>query len=141
MSVYADSSFFVALYIPDVHSRQAELWWTGSSPIFLTPLVVAEWTHAVEQQVFRGRISPSEATRLHDRFLQQRRARTWEEVLVPESAYSKCIELGLQYAAALGLRTIDTLHVACAIELGARIFRTFDQRQLRLAKACGSKVD
>ncbi|MGA2250711.1 hypothetical protein [Terracidiphilus sp.] len=37
----------------------------------------------------------------------------------------------------LGVRTLDSLHVACALELGARSFWTFDERQERLAIAAG----
>jgi len=41
---------------------------------------------------------------------------------------------------ALGTRTLDTLHVACALELKAERFWTFDQRQAKLAKAAGLKT-
>ena len=33
----------------------------------------------------------------------------------------------------LGYRTMDILHVACALEIGATQFLTFDQRQQSLA--------
>jgi predicted nucleic acid-binding protein len=35
---------------------------------------------------------------------------------------------------------LDTLHIACALELGAKEFWTFDQRQERLAKAAGLAI-
>jgi predicted nucleic acid-binding protein len=35
--------------------------------------------------------------------------------------------------------TLDTLHIACALELTAESFWTFDERQARLAKAVGLK--
>lgn len=46
-------------------------------------------------------------------------------------------ELSRAYTPALGTRSLDVLHVASALELGARWFVTYDQRQARLAKACG----
>ena len=36
--------------------------------------------------------------------------------------------------------TLDTLHVACALELGAERFWTFDARQAKLARAVGLKA-
>jgi len=39
--------------------------------------------------------------------------------------------------ATLGVRTLDSLHVACALELKAERFWTFDERQARLAEAVG----
>jgi predicted nucleic acid-binding protein len=44
------------------------------------------------------------------------------------------------HAPALGCRTLDLLHVATALELGLRIFVTFDDRQKQLARAAGLKV-
>ena len=38
------------------------------------------------------------------------------------------------------MRILDTLHVACAIELKAERFWTFDERQRKLAKAAGLKA-
>ena len=43
-------------------------------------------------------------------------------------------------AASAGQRTIDLLHVAIALEAGAKTFLSFDQRQRKLAKAAGLKV-
>ena len=37
-------------------------------------------------------------------------------------------------------RSLDTLHVALALELGATEFCTFDQRQSRMAAAAGLNV-
>ena len=39
----------------------------------------------------------------------------------------------------LGTRSLDVLHVACALELKLRHFLTFDTRQRQLAVAAGLK--
>ena len=41
------------------------------------------------------------------------------------------------YGPTLGIRTLDSLHVACALELRADRFWTFDDRQGRLAEIVG----
>ncbi len=140
MSIYADTSFFLSLYIPDRHSPEAERRIALNPAVWLTPLHVAEWTHAVEQQVFRRLVSRSEADSVYKRFQQHRDSRLWMEVALPETAFDLCARLGRRYGARLGIRTLDTLHVASALELKAERFWTFDQRQKRLARAAGLKT-
>ena len=108
--------------------------------VWLTPLHVAEWTHAIEQHVFRKLVSRSEADRLHERFQQHRESGLWVEVALPEAAFDVCAQLGRLHGAKLGLRTLDTLHVASALELKAERFWTFDERQKKLAQAVGLKT-
>ena len=43
-------------------------------------------------------------------------------------------ELSDKYSGKEGQRTIDLLHVALALECGAKIFLSFDRRQRNLAK-------
>lgn len=106
----------------------------------LTPLHVAEWTHAMEQHVFRGRLSPSECRSLHNIFRQDFENGAWRAVPLPENAFDRCTELGRLYAAQHGVRTLDSLHVASALELNASEFWTFDKRQQALAKAAGLQI-
>ena len=137
MTVYADTSFFVSLYLTDQHSHKAERKMAPNLTLWLTPLHVAEWTHAVEQHVFRRALSRSEAEDFHKRFEQHRQEGLWMEVALPESAFEVSAHLALRYAARFGLRTLDTLHVAAALELKAARFWTFDGRQKKLARATG----
>jgi predicted nucleic acid-binding protein len=140
LSVYADTSFFVSLYVPDSHSPEAERRMASSPDVWLTPFHVAEWTHAVEQQVFRRLASRNEADQAYARFQQHRESGLWMEVAMPESALDVCAQLARRHAAKLGLRTLDTLHVASALELKAGHFWTFDRRQKELARAIGLKT-
>jgi len=139
LNAYADTSFFVSLYLPDQHSLEAQRL-LSQSVVWLTPLHIAEWTHAIEQHLFRKTISASEATRIHNVFQASLQSGVWLEVLVPESAFQRCAELARRYTAQFGLRTLDTLHVASALELNADTFWTFDERQQKLAKACNLKT-
>jgi predicted nucleic acid-binding protein len=140
LSIYADTSFLVSLYLTDRHSAEAERRVASSPTLWLTPLHVTEWTHAVEHHVFRRLLSRSEADRLHERFQQHRANGLWMEVALPESAFDLCAQLGRRHGARLGVRTLDGLHVAAALELKAEGFWTFDERQKRLARAAGLKT-
>jgi len=140
LSVYIDSSFLVSLYIRDQHSHAAIGKMTSDPAVWLTPLHVAEWTHAVEQHVFRRATSRTEADQLYDRFQRHRESGLWVEVAVPESSFDVCAQLARRHVAQSGVRTLDTLHVAAALELKAECFWTFDDRQAKLAKANGLKL-
>jgi len=48
--------------------------------------------------------------------------------------------LSARYAAATLARSLDTLHVAAALVIGARQFITFDVRQAALASKPGLKL-
>jgi predicted nucleic acid-binding protein len=59
---------------------------------------------------------------------------------MPENAFELSADLARRHGPKLGMRTLDTLHVACAMELKVERFWTFDERQAKLAKAQGMKT-
>ncbi len=140
MSAYADSSFVVSLYLTDVHSPEARRRVQGAPPLILTPLHRAEWAHALGQHQFRGTVTTEAARRAHDQFVSDEAANLWHGASLPENAFELCADLAWRYGSKLGMRTLDTLHVACALELKADRFWTFDERQEKLAKAQGMKI-
>jgi predicted nucleic acid-binding protein len=141
LSIYADTSFFVSLYLTDRHSLAAEHLLASRPVLWMTSLHIAEWTHAVEQHVFRKALTRKAANSLGQRFHEHRTLGLWREAGLPDRAFEICAQLAQQHAARLGVRTLDTLHVASALELKALQFWTFDQRQSELAKAVGLKIN
>jgi predicted nucleic acid-binding protein len=140
LNTYADTSFLVSLYLTDAHSPEAESLMASGPVVWLTPLHVAEWTHSIEQHVFRRELSRSEGNQYYERFQQHRESGLWAEVALPESVFEVCTQLARRYGALLGSRTLDTFHVASALELKAARFWTFDERQKKLARAVGLKT-
>ena len=106
----------------------------------ITALHIAEWAHAIAQQVFRRQMTIAEAHRLHRDFDDDCAARIWQTLAVPETALELCADLGTRNGPKLGVRTLDSLHVACALELKTKRFLTFDERQRKLARAAGLDV-
>ena len=140
VTVYADTSFFVSIYLPDRHTSEVERRLSSRPSLWMTPLHVAECTHAIEQHVFRKAITRSEADRALQRFHEYRAQNVWREASLPDQAFEVCAQLAQRHAARLGVRTLDTLHVAAALELKAEHFWTFDGRQAKLALAAGLKT-
>jgi predicted nucleic acid-binding protein len=65
----------------------------------------------------------------------------WIRLTLPENAWEICVDLARKHGAKLGIRTLDSLHVACALELKAERLWTFDERQAKLAKIVGIRVN
>lgn len=141
MSIYADSSFLVSIYVPDQHTPEAERRMRSRPTVWMTPLHVAEWAHAVEQHVFHQVSSRTDADRFIQLWHDDRSLGLWKEVAFPERAFDLCAQLAHQHAARLGTRTLHSLHVACALELKAERFWTFDRRQAKLAQVAGLRTD
>jgi predicted nucleic acid-binding protein len=139
LNIYADSSFIVSLYMTDANSELARHRMSKRPRLWLTPLHRAEWTHAVAQGVFRRVISQQQAERFYSIFEAARQQGLWVEVALPEMAFERCVQLAKQHGSRLGHRTLDTLHIASALELQADQFWTFDERQAKLARAVGLK--
>jgi predicted nucleic acid-binding protein len=140
LSVYVDSSFVVSLYLTDVHSPEARSRMQDASPLILTPLHRAEWAQALAQHQFRRTVTAEKAQRAQAQFSSDEAASLWRPASLPENAFEICADLARGFGPKLGMRTLDTLHVACALELKAERFWTFDDRQAKLAKAQGMKI-
>ena len=140
MNDYCDTSLLVSLYIEDDFSLQADRIVQRCQSIFLTPLHLAECHHAVAQNVFRNRISAGEADAFITDFARDILSERWREVALPENSLTLCAQLAQKHGREIGMRALDSLHVACALELGAKHFWTFDERQAKLAKARGLKT-
>jgi len=82
----------------------------------------------------------SEAQQIDAEFANERKSGLWQEIAMPERAFEVCAELARHHGPKIGFRTLDSLHVACALELKAERFWTFDERQAKLAKAEGLKT-
>ena len=141
MRVYADTSFLVSLYSPDVHSTRAVAQMAQlRGAVLMTQLGELELTNALELRVFRKEATPTEIRRALSKFEEHTRGGVFELEPVPATVYERARQIARKQTAILGLRTLDILHVASALLLQAQRFWTFDQRQSELAKAEGMRT-
>jgi len=108
--------------------------------VSLTSLGRAEVANAIYRYVFRAAITRADARVAWENFERDRVTGVWSEVELPVSLWDACIHIAHRYGPILGVRTLDSLHVACAMELKADKFWTFDERQQKLAEAVGLDV-
>lgn len=137
MIVYADTSFQIAAYIVDVHSPAVVSRLATRPRLCLTPFSRSEVVNAIYRQAFTGRLPLAEAQEAWRSFQGDCATGVWQALAFPSPAWETCIDLARRFAPSLGVRTLDSLHVACALELSAEKFWTFDDRQARLAEAVG----
>jgi predicted nucleic acid-binding protein len=141
LRLYADTSFLVSLYSPDVHSTQAAVQMSRlRGRLLLTPLGELELTNALELRIFRKEANEMEIRRAQAEFEEHARSGVFELEGAPATVYERARHIARKRTAIVGVRTLDILHVASALLLGADRFWTFDQRQSELAKAEGMRT-
>lgn len=86
-----------------------------------------------------GVFSSQEGAQFYADFEADRQKGLWLEAGISDATFETAIDLARKRVPRLGCRTLDTLHIASAVELGADEFWSFDSRQLKLARACGLK--
>lgn len=82
-------------------------------------------------------LRPREARQVYADFEEDEAAGLWARVDLPSGVFELCAELARRHGARLGNGTLDSLHVATALELKVERFWTFDERQRKLAAAEG----
>lgn len=139
--IYADSSFWVSLYITDANSARADHLSERFDEILFNRFVEHELRSAIRLCVFRKQITAVQGATVveqieRDNSLSLRKAHAvaWERV------FDRADKLSSLFTPSTGQRGADILHVALALESGAEQFITFDQRQAGLAKSAGLTV-
>jgi predicted nucleic acid-binding protein len=133
--VYADTGFLISLYGQDDHSASATALVKAEPVFLLTSLGEAEFTNAVQLQVFRKQWTRREARLVQEKFLQHQAAGVYRSEPLGPDIWEKVVVLSRRHSARLGTRTLDLIHVAAAVVLKPDAFYTFDERQRRLANA------
>ncbi len=134
MNGFADTSFLVSLYLPDVHSPAAWAVMKSRPRLFLTPLHELELVNAIQLAVFRKFIGRTQAKSVLRDF-ELDRGSVFDLTPMPIESYTRAEQLARRHTSTLGTRSLDIFQVATALVLKPDVFFTFDERQRRLAKA------
>lgn len=142
MSGYADTGFLCSLYAPDAHTRRVVARMRRQTlPLPFTWLHQLELRNALRLRVFRREITIAQSEASLDMMLTDLAAGV---LAVASPALTEVMteaeRLSAGHSAKLGTRSLDILHVASALVLGAASFLTLDRRQGALARASGLKV-
>lgn len=139
--LYLDTSAFLKLYFKE-HGSEAvqQLIASQRHPLPVWEIQQMEMINAMRLKVFWKEISLAEAERQISLFKDRRRRGLYYQAEIDRLELSETFErLSLQ-TMRNGGRTLDILHVACALVLGASHFLTFDAKQRLLAQESGLAV-
>jgi predicted nucleic acid-binding protein len=132
--LYLDTSALVKLYVAEPETEKLAAYVTRQpGPLPYTSLHELELTHALERRAADGDLPKTDVARVYALLEKDladgtlfRPEFTWE------SAFSKANYLVRQHK---NLRSLDSLHLGCALDLACSKFVTFDRRQARAATA------
>lgn len=133
--LYLDTSALLKLYLREEGSAWVQDQVRSQSlPLPIMDFQEAELANALRLKVYWGEIRAEQADAQWELFLDRcKRGQYVFPQLDRQSMMRRFHELSRR-TMNLGCRTMDVLHVACALEIGASHFVSFDQRQLSLAK-------
>ncbi len=142
MTTYYDTGLLLKLYTSEPASELVEAFVKRRrTRLPVHALHLAEMTAALRLKQFRGECLSAEAERALACIDEDLGAGILNSVPLDwDEAWRQCRELSRLHADEAGCRTLDTLHVACAIQLRFGEFATSDARQAGLARRCKLRV-
>lgn len=148
MLAYPDTSFLCALYRAQVNSPQAAAYFQAMpGPLEVTTLLLYEFRQSIRFQVHLHRRDTKKGYRKPEGMKMLADLKSdlvnGAVVVIPVGwphVHNAAERLSELYTDSNGHRAMDILHVATAIELGAKEFLTFDANQKKLAEAEGLVV-
>ena len=137
VDAYADSSFLVSLLRVDSNHEAATRYMARcGETLAFNPLHRVELRNALRNAQAFGQITENERRLAFRRIEQDLQAGLLIYTRVSwTDAFRLADELSDKHSGKEGQRTIDLLHVALALECGAKTFLSFDRRQRSLAEA------
>lgn len=140
--IYVDPSALLKLYLNEPESRAMTAWRARlRRPLSVTYHGRVELVNAIALAAHRKLIGESAfaaALAALDEDFEQGRCLLAD--VLWRAALKRAADLSRTYTRTLGTRSLDVLHVACAMELECRTFISFDNRQQDLARAVALKV-
>lgn len=140
---YLDTSVIVKLYVREARTGEAVAFIESeNSAVPLTRFHELEMANALRLKQFRGEAEADQV----DTILERLRAHVENGVYFRPSIdwpalLHQAERLSHTHTARTGTRTLDVIHVASAVAIGADRFLTFDERQRTLAQRVGLKTD
>jgi predicted nucleic acid-binding protein len=136
---YPDSSFLVSLFRADAnHPIAVKYMVKAAETLTFTPLHRIEVRNALRSACALGQITDDELKVCFQGIEGDLRAGLLVHMAVEwTNVFRRADDLSAEHSKAISQRTIDLLHVAIAIESGAKNFLSFDNRQRVLANAAG----
>jgi predicted nucleic acid-binding protein len=139
--IYVDPSALARLFIHQEGSKEMSDWRRRlNGPLSVTHHGRTEIINAIGLAAFRGMTTVEDANAAWQELEQEFIDGNFKQAdLLWRAALNRAGNLSWKYSAKLGTRSLDVLHVSCALELQMTHLLSFDERQNQLAEAVGIK--
>jgi predicted nucleic acid-binding protein len=139
--LYLDTSALLKLYIREDGSEAVQKRVAAQDlPLPIWEIQEAELINALRLKVFWKEITRPQADKQIAWFDDRRRRGLYHFPEIHRSDLMRTFRKLSAKTPRLGCRTMDIMHVACALEIGAAEFLTFDARQAALAESAGLRT-
>ena len=139
--LYLDTSALLKLYLKEKGSEATQRLVAGQRhPLPIWEIQQMEFLNALRLKVFWKEISLADAERQIGLFQDRRRRGLYYPPEIDRFELMETFDRLSSATVRHGGRTLDLLHIACALVLGARQFLTFDAKQKSLAHQAGLEV-
>jgi predicted nucleic acid-binding protein len=139
--IYLDTSALIKLYIREEGSeRVQEKVSSQSVPLPVWEVLEMELVNALRLQVFWENLSEKEVEHQIHLFHERKKRGYYFVPEIDRSSLLTDFNRLSKETQKLGCRTLDILHVACALQLKVTDFVSFDRRQVALAEVAGLNV-
>ncbi len=134
MKIFLDSSSFAKRFVDEEGSEEVESICFDASEIGLAVLCVPELVSAMNRRRRDGSLTQTQYALAKRRLMED--VRDADIVQLTTAVILSAISI----LEGVPVRTLDALHVACAVEWGAELFVSSDRRQLAAATQAGLKT-
>jgi predicted nucleic acid-binding protein len=131
VKAYLDSSSFAKRFVDEKGSDLVESTCAKATSLGLSVLCVPEIVSALARRKREHTLTPSQYTSAKQRLIED--VRDADMINLTTSVIGSSVTI----LEANTARTLDALHVACALEWGADLFVSSDKRQLAAARRAG----
>jgi len=134
LKIFFDSSAFAKRYIEEPGSALVEKICSQASQLAVSILCIPEILSALNRRVREKRINPDDYRTAEDRLLEE-----VEDAVLLNITPAVVME-SIRLLEGNQLRTMDALHVACAMMWETDLFVSSDQKQIQAARKSGLPV-
>jgi predicted nucleic acid-binding protein len=131
MKTLFDSSAFAKRYVEEVGSREVDALCVATSALALSVVCVPEIISALNRRLREKRLSAREYLAAKSRLSEE----VADAVII--NLTPEVIARTVFLLEANPLRALDAIHIACALEWGAELFVSCDDRQIKAARRAG----
>lgn len=134
MKLFLDSSAFAKRFVEEPGSQDVELLCSQATELCLSVICVPEIISALNRRLREKSLTRRAYTQAKQRLAEDVR----DTVVV--NLTSDVVKTSIEILETTPVRTMDALHVACAVAWYADLFASADHRQIAAAKTMGLKT-